>query len=75
VKSVIWALKQRVLTTIRHRFNQQKRGARFIRGDLDTLEHVLSDAAAARIDFEFIAVRARANMPDTICGTTRIKLN
>jgi superfamily II DNA or RNA helicase len=57
VKSVTWALKQRVLANIRRRFTNQKGAARFIRGDLDLLERLLSDAAAAQIDFELIAVQ------------------
>lgn len=57
VKSVIWALKQRVLANISRRFTHHKGGARFIRGDLDTLEQLLSDAAAAQIDYQFIAVQ------------------
>lgn len=57
VKSVIWALKQRVLGNIRRRFTQQKGSARFIKGDLDLLERLLIEAAAAQIDFEFIAVQ------------------
>lgn len=57
VKSVIWALKQRVLANIRRRFTQHKGSARFIKGDLDYLERLLTDAAAAQIDFEFIAVQ------------------
>jgi hypothetical protein len=36
---------------------QQKGEARFIAGDLDRLERLLSDAAAAQINFEFIAVQ------------------
>lgn len=57
VKSVVWALKQRVLTNIRRRFGLRKGGARFIRGDIDLLERLLTEAAAALIDFEFIAVQ------------------
>jgi hypothetical protein len=57
VKSVIWALKQRVLADIRRRFNHQIGGNRFGKGDLDLLERLLADAAAAQIQFEFIAVQ------------------
>jgi hypothetical protein len=57
VKSVIWALKQRVLADIRRRFNHQIGGHRFGKGDLDLLERLLADAAAAQIQFEFIAVQ------------------
>jgi len=57
VKSVIWALKQRVLGNIRRRFTQHKGSARFVKGDLDHLERLLTDAVAAQIDFEFIAVQ------------------
>lgn len=66
VKSVVWALKQRILANIKRRFTHQKGGARFIRGDLDLLERSLSDAAGAQIDFEFIAVQPgmrRAGLP------------
>jgi hypothetical protein len=57
VKSVVWALKQRVLANVRRRFTHQKGGARFVLGDLNILERLLSDAAAAQIDFEFVAVQ------------------
>lgn len=57
VKSVIWALKQRVLAHIRRRFTHQTGGHRFVRGDLDLLEQLLADSAAAQIDFEFVAVQ------------------
>ncbi len=57
VKSVIWTLKQRVLGNIRRRFTHQKGSARFVKGDLELMERLLSDAAAAQIDFEFIAVQ------------------
>jgi superfamily II DNA or RNA helicase len=57
VKSVTWALKQRVLANIRRRFNQNIGGHRFVKGDLDLLERLLTDAAAAQIEFEFIAVQ------------------
>jgi hypothetical protein len=57
VKSVIWTLKQRVLGNIRRRFTHQKGSARFVKGDLDLMERLLTDAAAAQIDFEFIAVQ------------------
>lgn len=57
VKSVSWTLKQRVVANIRRRFTQQRGEHRFIKGDLDTLEHLLADAAGASIRFEFIAVQ------------------
>jgi superfamily II DNA or RNA helicase len=57
VKSAIWALKQRVLAHIRRRFTHQTGSHRFVRGDLDVLEQLLADSAAAQIDFEFIAVQ------------------
>ena len=57
IKSVIWTLKQRVLGNIRRRFTQRKGSARFVKGDLDLLERLLTNAAAAQIDFEFIAVQ------------------
>lgn len=57
VKSVSWTLKQRVVANIRRRFTQQKGEHRFVRGDLDTLEQLLTDAAGASIKFEFVAVQ------------------
>ncbi|WP_340672615.1 DEAD/DEAH box helicase [Bradyrhizobium ottawaense] len=57
VKSVIWALKQRVFANVRRRFNNRKGSARFVCGDLERLEELLSNAAAAQIEFEFIAVQ------------------
>lgn len=57
VKSTTWALKQRVLANVRRRFNNRKGSARFVSGDLDRLDVLLSGAAAAQIEFEFIAVQ------------------
>jgi len=57
VKSTTWALKQRVLANVRRRFNNRKGSARFVCGDLDRLDVLLSGAAAAQIEFEFIAVQ------------------
>lgn len=57
VKSVIWALKQRILYNIRRRFSQNIGSHRFIRGDLPTLEEMLAGATPAQIEFEFIAVQ------------------
>ena len=57
VKSVRWALKQRVLSTIRRRFNERKGGHRFVRGDLDQLTDLIEGATAAQIDFEFVVVQ------------------
>lgn len=57
IKSVIWARKQRILTSIRRRFNQNIGGHKFVRGNLETLESILSSATPAAIDFEFIAVQ------------------
>ena len=57
VKSVRWALKQRILTNIRRRFTQNIGGHRFIRGSLDQLENLLQGATPAQIDFEVIVVQ------------------
>lgn len=57
VKSVSWALKQRIVANIRRRFTQQKGEHRFVAGDLGILEQLLTDAAAASIKFEFVAVQ------------------
>jgi hypothetical protein len=57
VKSVTWALKQRIAGTIRRRFTHGIGSHRFIKGDLDALEHLLSVTTAAQIDFEFIAAQ------------------
>ncbi|WP_143035758.1 hypothetical protein [Bradyrhizobium sp. Rc2d] len=57
VKSVIWALKQRVRASVRRRFSNRKGSARFVCGDLERFEDLLSNAAAAQIEFEFVAVQ------------------
>lgn len=57
VKSTRWALKGRVLTSIRRRFKQSIGSHRFVKGDLDGLEALLTETTAARIEFEFIAVQ------------------
>lgn len=57
VKSVRWALKQRVLATIRRRFNARIGSHRFIKGNLDLLTRLLGEATPAQIEFEFIAVQ------------------
>ncbi len=57
VKSIKWAKKQAVLERIRKRFQNQKGIARFIRGDLATLEELLNTATPAQIDFEMIVVQ------------------
>ena len=57
VKSVRWALKQRVLSNIRRRFTQNIGSHTFVRGDLATLTELLESTTAAQIDFEFVAVQ------------------
>jgi hypothetical protein len=57
VKSVTWALKQRISASIRRRFTQQIGSHRFVKGDLDAIEALLEATTAAQIDFEFIAVQ------------------
>jgi len=57
VKSVPWALKQRVLAHIRRRFTQNIGSHRFVRGDLATLTRLLDEATPAQIQFEFVAVQ------------------
>jgi len=69
IKSVTWARKQRILNSIRRRFNQNKGGHRFLCGDLETLEELLSTSAPASIDFEFVAVQPglqKENIPEEI---------
>ena len=57
VKSARWALKQRVLASIRRRFTLNIGSHRFVKGDLAKLETLLAESAAAQIEFEFIAVQ------------------
>ncbi len=57
VKSVTWARKQRIMSSIRRRFTKNIGSHRFLRGDLGTLEQLLAPAAPASVDFEFIAVQ------------------
>lgn len=71
VKSVPWALKQKILTHVRRRFNSRIGSHRFIRGDLDAMEQILTDAAAAQIEFEFIAVQPglqKQNLPNALAN-------
>lgn len=68
-KSVIWALKQRVLNHIRRRFAGNHGGAKFVRGTIDDLETLLSGYAAAQIDYQFIAVQPglkKAGLPQKL---------
>lgn len=57
VKSVRWAHKNRILTTIRRRFQSRVGGHRFIKGDLDQLSRILEEAPAARVSFEVVVVQ------------------
>ena len=57
VKSITWALKQRILQSVRRRFTQSIGSHRFIKGDINLLAQLLTDATPAQIDFEFIAVQ------------------
>lgn len=57
VKSVTWALKQRILSNIRRRFTQNIGSHRFVRGDLDHLTELLETATPAQIAFEIVAVQ------------------
>ena len=57
IKSVTWALKQRILSNIRRRFTQGIGSHRFVKGDLEILTRLLNEATPAQIDFEFIAVQ------------------
>jgi superfamily II DNA or RNA helicase len=57
VKSVAWALKQRILGSIRRRFTSNIGSHRFIRGDLNALVQLLEAATPAQIEFEFVAVQ------------------
>ncbi len=57
VKSVTWARKQRIESSIRRRFTNNVGSHRFIKGDLESLEHLLAAATPASIDFEFVAVQ------------------
>lgn len=57
VKSVTWALKQRILQNIRRRFTQNIGSHRFVRGDLQTLAAILDEATSAQILFEIVAVQ------------------
>jgi len=69
IKSVTWARKQRILNSIRRRFNQNVGEHRFLRGDMESLEELLSTVAPASIDFEFVAVQPglkKENLPEEI---------
>lgn len=57
VKSVTWALKQRVLSNVRRRFTERLGSHRFVKGDLARLEEMLNGATPAQIEYEFIAVQ------------------
>ena len=57
VKSITWALKQRIMGSIRRRFTREIGSHRFVKGDLQQLERILTDATAAQIEFEFVAVQ------------------
>lgn len=71
VKSVIWALKQRVLSHIARRFTHSIGSHEFIRGDLTQLEALLDMITPAQIEFEFVAVQpglAKAGLPSGIAN-------
>lgn len=57
VKSVTWARKQRIMTSIRRRFTTNVGSHQFVKGDLESLETLLTSTTPASIDFEFIAVQ------------------
>ncbi len=57
VKSVTWASKNRILESIRRRFNGNIGGHTFVIGDLDNLERLLHEAPPSSIDFEFVLVQ------------------
>ena len=66
VKSVTWALKQRILSSIKRRFTQNIGSHRFVRGDLAGLTQLLESATPAQIDYEFVAVQPglrKENLP------------
>lgn len=67
VKSVRWALKQRILSNIRRRFNMRRGAHTFVRGNLEELENVIEGATPAQIGFEMIIVQPglrRDGLPD-----------
>ncbi|HPQ72007.1 MAG TPA: DEAD/DEAH box helicase family protein [bacterium] len=57
IKSITWALKQRILSHIRRRFTQNIGGHRFVKGDMDLLDRILAEATPAKIDYEIVAVQ------------------
>lgn len=57
IKSVTWALKQRILSNIRRRFTQNIGSHRFVRGDLVGLTELVENATSAQIEFEIVAVQ------------------
>jgi superfamily II DNA or RNA helicase len=57
VKSVTWALKQRVLKHIRRRFTEKTGAHQFVKGDLNSLRLLIEEATPALIFFEFLAVQ------------------
>lgn len=71
VKSTTWALKQRILSHIRRRFNQNLGSHTFVRGTLAELSDLIEQVTPAQIDFEFVAVQpglARGNLPPEFCN-------
>jgi superfamily II DNA or RNA helicase len=57
IKSVTWASKNRILNSIRRRFNNNIGSHEFVKGNLDSLVELLRNATPASIDYEFIAVQ------------------
>jgi hypothetical protein len=57
VKSVTWTSKNRIIESIRRRFNGNIGSHRFVRGNLPALEELFRSTAPAYMDFEFIAVQ------------------
>lgn len=71
VKSVTWALKQRVLAHIRRRFSNNIGSHRFVQGNLGILETLLEEATPAQIDFEYVAVQPglqKAGLPPELAN-------
>jgi superfamily II DNA or RNA helicase len=72
VKSTKWARKQRVLSHIRRRFNENIGSHTFVKGNLDGLSALLEEATPALIDFEFIAVQPGLRRGDLPAEFTHI---
>lgn len=57
VKNVKWARKQLLTNRIRYRHQNNKGSADFIKGNLNNLEQLMDEFAAAQIDFEMVVVQ------------------